>query len=213
MIRPHDRMLFIGDSITHAFCRPEEVGTSYRLGAGWVMMVAAQLSAEHPEWQLQFENRGECGHGVAELADRWERDCLALQPTVLNLLVGVNETIRTLKYRTGLSPAHFREAYRALLTRTRQALPQVRFILCEPFLLPVATVTADWLADMQPRQQIVRELATEFGATFVALQAAFDEAAARSKAEDWLFDGIHPHAAGQWLIAREWRRQVLGKTR
>lgn len=210
-IRPRDRLLFIGDSITHAFRKPEEIGTSYRLGAGWVMLLAAQFHAEHPELALEIENRGECGHTLDDLAQRWDADCLAWRPSVLNLLAGVNDTQRTFKYGTGLPHGEFHEAYRVLLARTRQALPEVRLILCEPFLLEVGMVTAAWRDDLRLRQRSIRELAAEFGAVFVELQGAFDQAAARTGPAYWLFDGIHPNAAGQWLIRSEWRRQVLGE--
>ena len=208
LIQPHDRILFQGDSITHAFRKPEEVGSSYRLGAGWVMMVAARLHAEYPDWDLQIENRGECGHTVAMLIERWDRDCLALQPTVLNVLAGVNDVIRTFKYGTGMAHDEFHATYRDLLDRTRAALPDTRLILCEPFLLEAGLVNADWLVDLRGRREIVRDLASEFGAVFVPLQERFEAAAASTGAAYWLFDGIHPHASGQWLIMQAWLQAV-----
>lgn len=206
-----DKILFQGDSITHAFRKPEEVGSSYRLGAGWVMLLAAQLQAEHPELNLQFENRGLCGNGIADLIARWESDCLALRPTVLNLLVGVNETCNRFRYNTGLSLADFKDGYEWLLTSTRKALPQIRLVLCEPFLLEVDQVTAAWRDDLRERQLIVRELSTKYEALFVPMQEPLDAAAKITGPAHWLFDGIHPNAAGQWLIMQNWRQQVLGK--
>lgn len=211
-LQPRDRLLFMGDSITHAFRKPEEVGTSYRLGAGWVMLLAAQFQAEHPEWALEIENRGECGSGVCHLRERWEADCLAWQPTVVNLLTGVSDTKHRMIYNQGLTIGEYREVYRELLQLTRDQLPDTRLILCEPFLLETGDVTAAWCADLRERQVVTRELAQEYGAVFVSLQAAFDRAAKQTGASYWLFDGIHPNAAGQWLIRREWRRQVLGES-
>ncbi len=208
LIEPHDRILFQGDSITHAFRKPEEVGSSYRLGAGWVMMLAAKLQAEHPELDLQIENRGECGHTIQDLTERWDRDCLERQPTLLSLLAGVNDVIRAFKYGTGLPHDTFRETYRSLLDRTRLALPDTRLILCEPFLLETGMVNADWRADLRGRQEIVRELAQAFGAVFVPLQQRFDDAAAHTGPAYWLFDGIHPSAPGQWLIMQAWLETV-----
>ena len=207
-LRSRDFVLFQGDSITDAFRKPEEVGSSYRLGAGWAMMVAAQLDAEHPEMNLRFENRGVSGNGIRHLLERWDRDCLALHPGVLNLLVGVNETYGV--FDQGEPPAHdkFRAGYRQLLDQTRQTVPNVRFILCEPFLLEVGVVTAAWLDDLRVRQEIVRSLADDYGAVFVPLQQAFAKAAVQTGPAYWLFDGIHPHAAGQWLIMQQWRRAV-----
>ena len=208
-LQKNDRILFDGDSITNAFRKPEEIGSSYRLGAGWVMMLAAQLQAEHTGLGLQIENRGVCGNGVSELLDRWDANCLAWQPTVLNLLVGVNETLRRFNHRAERPASKFKIEYAKLLDRTRQALPEIRLILCEPFLLEVGAVTAAWRADLREHQTVVRELAQEYAAVFVPLQQPLDEAAARTDPADWLFDGIHPHAAGQWLIMQAWRRAVL----
>ena len=207
-LQKNDRILFDGDSITNAFRKPEEISTSYRLGAGWVMLLAAQLQAEHPELCLQIENRGVSGNGVSDLSERWDADCLAWQPTVLNLLVGVNETLRRFNKGTDRTAAQFKAEYAKLLDRTLAALPKTRLILCEPFLVEVGKVTAAWRADLRERQAVVRELAQEYAAVFVPLQQPLDEAAAQTDPANWLFDGIHPHAAGQWLIMQAWRRTV-----
>lgn len=210
MLQPNDLVLFQGDSITHAFRKPEEVGVSYRMGAGWAMMVCAQLLAQRPEWSLRFENRGECGHGVNELLTRWQTDCLDLKPDVLSLLIGVNDAISRMKYGTGATSAQFKDAYTHLLTRTRAQLPQVRLVLCEPFLLETGIVTRAWLEELRPRQQMVRELAHDFNAVFVPLQQRLEQAAASTGPAYWLFDGIHPNAAGQWLIMQAWLEAVCG---
>lgn len=208
-LKSGDYLVFQGDSITDAFRKPEEVGTSYRLGAGWAMMVAAQLSAEHPEMNLRFENRGVAGNRLKDLHHRWDADCLDLKPTVLNLLVGVNETLRRFTGQAYAPADDFVADLRGLLDRTRQALPGIRFILCEPFLLEAGAVKSTWFDDMRERQGVIRSLAAEYGAVFVPLQRAFDEAAERTGPAYWLFDGIHPNAAGQWLIMQQWRRAVV----
>lgn len=38
----------------------------------------------------------------------------------------------------------------------------------------------------------------------IPLQEKFDELAIKTKAELWLYDGVHPTSAGHELIAREW---------
>jgi lysophospholipase L1-like esterase len=209
MLQKNDKILFQGDSITNAFRKPEEVGTSYRLGSGWVMLVAAQLQAEHPDLDLQIENRGICGNGVSDLLERWECDCIEWKPTVLSLLVGVNNTIRYFRYGEELPVVQFEASYRTLLDRTRQALPEIRLILCEPFLLETGAVTAAWRDHLRSSQEVVRQLAASYGAVFVPLQKCLDEAAAKTGPAYWLFDGVHPNASGQWLIMQAWRRNVL----
>jgi len=214
MLQTNDVILFQGDSITDAFRKPEEVGTSYRLGAGYAMLVAAQLGAERPELALRFENRGVSGNRLDAMADRWDADALALSPTVLSLLVGVNDTLRarSVGKAVGADADDFAERYAALLERTRGALPGVRLVLCEPFLLKAGDITDDHLADLAPRQRAVAALAERFDAVFVPLQQRFEQASASAStgAAYWLFDGIHPNAAGQWLIAQAWLQAVCG---
>ncbi|HMO26373.1 MAG TPA: hypothetical protein PKB10_08885, partial [Tepidisphaeraceae bacterium] len=107
-------------------------------------------------------------------------------------------------------PQAYKSAYHDLLLRTRDALPTVRLILCEPFLLPVGIITPSDVDHLRARATMVRELAETFGALFVPLQDRFDQASQEAPADHWLFDGIHPHAPGQWVIARAWLNAING---
>ena len=202
MIRPRDTILFQGDSITNAVRRPEEINNAFQLGAGYALLIAARLLLERPADQLTFLNRGVSGDNVQKLADRWRADCLELRPTVLSILVGINDTM------AGTPLAEFTATYRELLQTTRRELPAVRLVLCEPYALPCGLMTPAHCADLKFRQAAVRQLAAEFAATFVPLQAPFHAAAARTRPEDWAYDGVHATAAGFALIAREWLAQV-----
>jgi lysophospholipase L1-like esterase len=181
-IQQNDRILFQGDSITDAFRKPAEINEAYQLGTGYV-----------------FFNRGVSGNRIANLVERWDADCLALQPTMVSVLIGINDTAHDVGGKPGSSLADYEKHYRTLLT----SVP-ARFVLCEPFALVTGTVTPAWRENLLPRQRLVRQLAAEFGAVFVELQAAFDAAARQMPAEYWIYDGIHPTAAGHALIARCW---------
>jgi lysophospholipase L1-like esterase len=202
MIQPRDVILFQGDSITNAFRKPEEVSNAYQLGAGYALMAAAQLLLDRPGDELSFHNRGVSGDTLDRMAARWETDCLALKPTIVSILVGVNDTLNLHPVDT------FLDRYRALLERTRAALPGARFILGEPFLLPCGTITTAHLTNMAQRQPLVRQLAREFGARFVPYAAAFADAQKKAPPAYWAFDGIHPTAPGFALMARLWLQAV-----
>ncbi len=212
MLQPNALLLFQGDSVTNAFRMPDEVSTAYQMGAGYAMIVAAHLMGTCPDLRLRCLNRGVSGNNVSDMAARWQEDCLALQPDILSILIGVNDTLQTISYGGDRPIALYEQEYRALLTRTRAALPAVRLILGESFLLPCGIITQAHLDDLRPRQEITRALAEEFGATFVPLQEAFLQAAAVTGPEYWLFDGIHPNAAGQWLIANAWLKATGSMT-
>lgn len=83
--------------------------------------------------------------------------------------------------------------------------------LLEPFILKgIATEERweDWRAKLDDYGHITLELAKEFDAVFVPLQAVFDQATEREPAEYWLYDGVHPTAAGHDLIVGEWLAAV-----
>lgn len=204
-LRSGDLTLFQGDSVTNAFRKPEEVCNAYHLGAGYAMMVAARLLAECPHDNLRFANRGVSGEGIKGLQQRWQMDCLDLRPDVVSILVGVNDAAPT-RSKPATSLEEYEQCYRKLLARTRAALPVVRLVLCEPFVLRVGDVQERALDDIAARAAIVRQLATETGAVVVPLQAIFGAALRQASAGYWLFDGIHPNAQGHWLIAEAWLR-------
>lgn len=207
-LQRNDRILFQGDSITHAYRvqDPGEPHDCYLLGAGYAGRVAGDLRAARPEMGLRFFNRGVCGEGVAELAKRWTIDTLCLEPDVLSLLVGINDCSPQ-KQQT---PEQFEAAYRGLIDETRSALPAVRLILLEPFALQYGAHGADAQESLTARQSIVRTIAAEVGATFVPLQEVFDKAVADHDAPPthWTLDGIHPSSAGHVLIAEAWKGAV-----
>lgn len=198
-LHQNDRVLFQGDSITNAFCKPEEINEAYQLGNGYAFLIAAHLRLTQPTAGYVFFNRGISGNRIVNLVERWNADCLALQPKVVSLLIGINDTAHEVGGKPGSSLTDYEKHYRTLLT----SVP-ARFILCEPFVVQAGNVTPAWRENLLPRQHLVRKLAAEFGATFVELQAAFDAAARQMPAEYWIYDGIHPTAAGHALIARRW---------
>ena len=195
-------VLFVGDSITHALRRPDEVHDCYGLGCGYVNSAAAELSSADPTAGWHFVNRGECGDTLSDLARRWDADCLAAAPAVVSVLVGVNDATRT-----KADPIQFQAAYAALLDRTRRRLPDVRQVVLEPFGVAVPphptvdVITRGQLDRLAALQPAARAAATAAGAVFVPLQHLFDSAATT-------LDGVHPSAAGHWRIARAWTAAV-----
>jgi len=206
MITKGDTILFQGDSITDVGRSRDETGPNQMpgLGSGYASLIAARYLEERPEDDLKFINRGISGHRVVDLYARWKVDAINLKPDVISILVGVNDTWHEFGSQNGVEVDRYATIYRMMLEYTRQRLPDVRLILCEPFSLPVGQVNTEWLAELAERDQIVRDLADSFGACFVSFQAAFDEAAKKAPADHWLGDGVHPSPDGHALMADCW---------
>ncbi|MFJ6197507.1 SGNH/GDSL hydrolase family protein [Micromonospora sp. NPDC092111] len=193
------RVLFIGDSITDAGRDRTDGGD---LGVGWAMMAAAWFTARHPAHRATFRNRGIGGDRVRDLRARWETDCLALDPQVVTVLIGINDTWRRYDGDDPTTVEDFAADYRQLLTATRTRLPDVRLVLMEPFLIPLDDRQRTWRADLDPKVEAVRTLAAEFDATLVAVDALFQSADVDDRV--WTTDGVHLTPYGHAVLAQRW---------
>lgn len=210
MDKQREVILFQGDSITDCG-RARDDGPGSQPGHGYVTLIASKLSYELAEANYQFINRGISGDRVSDLYARWNEDAISLKPKLLSILIGVNDVWRIMSRIPEGVTDRFERAYRHLLDETKEVLPDTRIVLIEPFILKVgATVDGwdEWRARTDAYGETVRKLAEQYGAQFVPLQAAFDAATERAEPGYWLWDGVHPTAAGHELIAREWLQAV-----
>ena len=192
-------ILFQGDSITDCARDRED---SCHLGHGYAAIAAAWYQASYPERMATFINRGIGGNTVLDLHARWQEDCLDLKPALVSILVGINDAARTFRDGVPSAPEDFEVPFREILTQTKAA--GAKIILMEPFLLPALEDQPFWRKDLDPKIQIIRDLAREFGAVLVPLDGIFAQAAARREPAFWIPEGVHPSPAGHALIAQNW---------
>lgn len=208
---PGTRILFQGDSITDGGRWRNSSDPNHLFGQGYPFLIAARLGALHPDRRLVFLNRGVSGDRVTDLLRRWPEDALALKPDVVSILVGVNDVLLALQNHTRVSPREFAADYDRLLAETVQALPGVKLVLGEPFIAPGARTNADWTAaqeDIRALQVVVAQLGAKYHAPVVPYQKVIDDACRRAPVDTWIWDGVHPTAAGHELMAQEWIRVV-----
>lgn len=204
-------ILFQGDSITDG-ARGRNDDPNHILGHSYAYIVGARLGCEWAEQQPVFYNRGISGNRVSDLYARWNEDAISLNPSLISILIGVNDAWRTMSGEPSGVTDRFERAYRHVLEETKEVLPNAGLVLCEPFILNTGAPSQNWEAWSElltAYQQTVRELAEQFGAVFVPLQEVLDKACQRADASYWLWDGVHPTAAGHELIARQWLSVVL----
>ncbi|ASU36273.1 SGNH/GDSL hydrolase family protein [Mucilaginibacter xinganensis] len=211
---PHDEnegnnytFLFQGDSITDGN-RSRNMDWNHVLGHGYAYLIAARLWYQFPKKGFHFFNRGISGNTTADLTARWDSDTIAIKPDLLSVLIGVNDTMHAVYGDKAYTIESYEEGYRELLTKTKQQLPAIQLVICEPFLLPVGKVKerwADFEREISGRQGAAKRMATEFDAIYVPLQESFNKAAEKNPPfEYWLWDGIHPMPNGHELFARQW---------
>jgi lysophospholipase L1-like esterase len=207
-----ETILFQGDSITDAKrdrAKENEVNTAALLGNGYPLFTAAGILANHAAKDLQIYNRGISGNKVYQLAERWDKDCIDLKPNLLSILIGVNDFWHAKLGRYEGTVATYETDYRALLTRTKQALPEVKIVICEPFIVHGGSALDDtWESGFAPYRNVARKLAREFDLTFVPFQAVYNEALTQAGSKYWSTDGVHPTMAGAQLMAQAWTKAV-----
>jgi lysophospholipase L1-like esterase len=202
-----DVVLFQGDSITDAGRnkKQELANNAWSFGVGYANHIGSWLLEEMPEKNLTMYNRGISGNKVYQLADRWEKDCLDLKPNVLSILIGVNDYWHFRNGEYDGTPEIYEKDFRNLLTRTKKAIPGLKLVICQPFILTgTSAVDESWVEPFSAFQAISRKLSDEFGAIWVPFQDAFDTAIELADPTYWAADGVHPSMAGAQLMAKTW---------
>ena len=211
-LKKGDVVLFQGDSITDAGRNRKtqaEPNNGSALGRGYAAIIAGQLLVDHRELELKTYNRGISGHKVPDLDKRWQEDTIDLKPSVLSILIGVNDIWHKMNGRYDGTPETYRDGFAALLERTKKALPDVTLAICEPFALRCGAVKDSWFPEFDERKAFAKQVAKDAGAIWVPFQEAFDDAVAAGTTPDfWAGDGVHPSVAGHALMARTWRAAV-----
>lgn len=86
-------------------------------------LISSQLLASHAGDGLRFLNRGISGNRIVDLYSRWKVDALNLQPDLISILIGVNDTWHGFMYDNGVEVDRFATIYRLLLSGRASACP------------------------------------------------------------------------------------------
>lgn len=204
------RILFIGDSITDC---GREYNDPKDLGNGYPSLVAKRLSGQFPTVEFDFLNKGINGNKIADLRARFDTDCLNLEPDIVSILIGINDTWHNVnepsKFATEQSIAMFEENYRYLIKKLlEKGIKQV--VLMEPFVLSEPLDRQTWRKDLDPKIQIIRQLAQEYHLVFVPLDGKLNALGiTRGFIKYTGEDGVHPTLAGHEIIAQSWLEFVV----
>ncbi len=204
-------ILFQGDSITDAF---RNYDISYFSGSGYATMVKGELGYKYPE-QYDFDNKGISGNRITDIYARIKPDIINLSPDYMSILCGVNDSGLEFAHKNGVSTEKFEKIYSMLIEEVTAALPNIKIMILEPFLLRNKTTEdaiyggsyENFRRDVEEKAAVAKKLAEKYNLAFVPLQAKFDEVYNPEAPNYWAFDGVHPTAAGHALIAKEWLKK------
>lgn len=196
-------ILFQGDSITDAGRGRNDDGN---MGYGYPVLVKGTVGFENPG-EYVILNRGISGNRIVDLYARIKADFINLKPDYLSILIGVNDVWHELGGHNGVEAEKFFKVYCMLVEEIKEALPDIKIMILEPFVLKASATEAEWEffdTEVRKRAEKAKAVAEKYDLAFVPLQDKFDEAAKLAANDYWLGDGVHPTTAGHELIKREW---------
>ncbi len=206
------RILFQGDSITDAGRSRE---WDLNRGIGYATLVSASLGFERPD-EFEFINKGISGNRVIDLIARVKAEIINLKPDYMSILIGINDVWHEIDSQNGIDTKRYEMYYNMLIEEVKEALPDIKIMILEPFVLKGSATEANWdkfRSGAIEKAAAAKRVAEKNNLLFIPLMEKFDEAAKTASCEYWLYDGVHPTAMGHELIKREWLKafEVLEK--
>jgi lysophospholipase L1-like esterase len=195
-----DTVVFYGDSITEQ--------------RYYSQAVEDYVITRYPHMRVQFFNAGNGGDRVTggsagPIDDRLTRDVFPLKPTVVTIMLGMNDGGYGL-----LTPAiesKYTQGYEHILDSLQKTLPGVRITLLGPSpydeVSRPAIVSGGYNSTLTHFGEIDTDLAQKHNATFIDLNAPFVASIKRGVAinpmatELLLPDRVHPEPTAHWFIA------------
>ena len=202
LIKNGDTVVFFGDSITDYYrWNWREMDHS---GFGYYMQTTAFISANHPELDIKFYNRGHAGYSTKNLLEHVYDECIDLNPNLVIIQIGVNDSIY-------VSPEEFKSNYMAVIAAIKEKLPNTKIIMMEPFSLP--NEPRGIREDLNEKLRMVREVAREADVeALIPLDGIMNAAFAEQEDEKfWATDGVHPTHAGNALITKHIYKAIMGE--
>lgn len=194
-----DRVVFYGDSITAQ--------------RRYTRLVEDFLVSRYPHTRIDFYNAGVSGDTVegghaGDMEIRVKRDVLPLHPTVITIMLGMNDGRYTTEFDKNF--AAYKAGYRKLVATLRSDLPGVRLLLIRPS--PYDEVAHPPAINgynnvMVRYGDFVSRLGQELGVPVVDFNSAVDDALRSGMKIDprmagsLLPDRIHPSLTGHWIMA------------
>ena len=197
------KILFQGDSITD--CGRSRENDSY-LGHGYPRFVQGKLMVEQPG-QNTFVNMGISGNRIVDVYARIKADIINLKPDVMSILIGINDVWHEVARQNGVDAVKFEKIYSMLIEEVLEALPNIKIMILEPFVLKGCATLDAWdtfITETKLRAAAAKRIAEKYNLTFIPLQEMFDNMPDCVRPDYWAGDGVHPTAAGHELISNEW---------
>jgi lysophospholipase L1-like esterase len=204
IIAANSKLVMIGDSITDCGrAQPGGEGLFGALGNGYVSMVDALLGVSYPDLNVRVINKGNSGHNVRDLKNRWQTDVLDLKPDWVSIMIGTNDVWRQFDSPKMPECHVYLDEYTATLDElVAQTVGTTKgMVLMTPFYIETCTEDA-MRAKMDEYGAVVKKTAAKYNTRFVDMQAEFSRLLEFNHSANFAWDRVHPTWTGHMAIAR-----------
>lgn len=191
------KILFQGDSITDAGRNREDC---HDLGLGYPKYAAEYIKQAFPDVDFEFIDLGISGNQTKDLVARLEADFVEVQPDIVSILIGINDTWHHAGDKSYIPHEVFEERYRTVLTALKERT-NAKIMIMEPFLIP-AEDKLFFHEDLDPKIQIIRKLAREFADVYLPTDGLLASAYTCDDPLSFAADGVHPTEKGADYIGK-----------
>ena len=199
------RILFQGDSVTDA---GRNYADSHELGPGYVKYTAELIRAALPEEDIEFINLGISGNRTKDLLERAKRDFTEVNPDIVTILIGVNDTWRRYDSNDPTSDEQFRANYESLLREIKDKT-HAKIVLIDPFLI-YGMGRDHYREDLDGKIDVTRKLALEYAERYLPLDGILASETLGKEPRLLSEDGVHPAEYGRKVIAQHLAPLIIG---
>lgn len=203
------KILFQGDSITDAGRDRNDI---HNLGNGYPKYAAKYIQFRYPDEEFEFINLGISGDQTKDLVARLQSDFIDINPDVISIHIGVNDTWHYANERNWISNEQFEAQYREVLEAVKTKT-NAKIIMIEQYLLP-DTEKDFFREDLNGKIDITRKLAREYADVYVPLDGLLAKACIDKPSSYFSDDGVHPNDNGSeyiGMIHAEAFEELMGK--
>jgi lysophospholipase L1-like esterase len=195
-LKPADRVVFLGDSITQGGDRP----------GGYVSIIRATLAEKHSDLGIEVIGAGISGNKVPDLQRRVDRDVIARKPTIVVIYIGINDVWHgETDPARGTSPEKYQAGLKEVIGKCQAA--GARVLLCTPSVIGEKPAGANSLdAKLDQYSDLSRQVAKELNVPVCDLRQAFLDYLQThnpDQQEKGILTGdrVHLNAAGNKFVA------------
>lgn len=201
----YDRVVFAGDSVTDmGSVNPVGEGLFDNLGKSYVRIIENMLVAWYPELNIRITNSGISGNTSRDLAARFDRDVVDLNPQWVSICIGINDVWR--QFDTPAIPEwavtieEYEKNLEEMILKIKEKVKGI--FLCTPYYIE-PNVEDAMRKRMDEYGSVCKKLAKKYGCELIDFQSLYNGFCKYKHSSIIAWDRVHPNQMGATLMAKE----------